>query len=478
MVARPEHRQATQPVSGWRLRSAALLAIVLTVTTTCHGGRTSSYAAQPSVPAPAETEQPNAMSLDQAIDLMRAFAERTGLTSERPPRRYLWTDAFAVCNYLGLARATGKPEYLGLAQRLVEQVHHTLGRHRPDDVRRGWISGLSEEEGEAHPTRGGLRIGKPLPERRAGEVFDERLEWDRDGQYFHYLTKWMHALDLMSRSTGDAAYNGWARELAASAEAAFTYTPEGSARPLMVWKMSIDLERPLVSSMGHHDPLDGYISVRQLRATAARLSGLATGPRLDRALLTFAAMSERRDWTTSDPLGLGGLLMDAYRFVQIESQSALAGRRRDRDPQDTAPPPRSNSQESDGSALVETLLTAALRGVERFGPEEALDQPAAHRLAFRELGLAIGLAGLELMAGRENGSGTALANDSPIRQRLEALLRYVPVRQRIVSFWSEPEHRTSRAWTEHQDINDVMLATALVPQGCLVLPEVPTPRLP
>ena len=98
---------------------------------------------------------------------MTGFAERTGLTSERPPRRYLWTDAFAVCNFLALERATGHASHAELALRLVEQVHRTLGRHRPDDARRGWISGLSERDGEAHPTRGGLRIGKPLPERGA-----------------------------------------------------------------------------------------------------------------------------------------------------------------------------------------------------------------------------------------------------------------------------------------------------------------------
>jgi hypothetical protein len=34
-----------------------------------------------------------------------------------------------------------------------------------------------------------LRIGKQLAERRPGERFDERLEWERDGQYFHYLTR-------------------------------------------------------------------------------------------------------------------------------------------------------------------------------------------------------------------------------------------------------------------------------------------------
>ena len=45
----------------------------------------------------------------EAIALMAGFAERSGLDSDRPLQRYLWTDAFAVCNYLGLARVTGEP---------------------------------------------------------------------------------------------------------------------------------------------------------------------------------------------------------------------------------------------------------------------------------------------------------------------------------------------------------------------------------
>ena len=143
----------------------------------------------------------------EAIELMAGFAERTGLSSERPQQRFLWTDAFAVCNFLGLSRMTGEMRYTELALRLVDLVHHTLGRHRGDDSRTGWISGLSEREGEGHPTRGGVRIGKGLPERRPDQTFDERLEWDRDGQYFHYLTKWMHALDQLTRSTGKPLFN-------------------------------------------------------------------------------------------------------------------------------------------------------------------------------------------------------------------------------------------------------------------------------
>src|SRR5512134_1663563 len=117
---------------------------------------------------------PKQRDLERAAWLMTGFAERTGLGSERAQQRYLWTDAFAVCNFLGLARATGEKRYAQLALRLVDQVHHVLGRFRADDPRSGWISGLGEPEGESHPTRGGLRIGKKLPERPPGEPFDER----------------------------------------------------------------------------------------------------------------------------------------------------------------------------------------------------------------------------------------------------------------------------------------------------------------
>src|SRR5688572_13302058 len=98
-----------------------------------------------------------------AAELMREHAAATGLVGEASPRRYLWADAFAVANLLGLHRETGEGVWLDLGLRLVDQVHHVLGRFRPDDPRRGWLSGLPEEEAERHPTRGGLRIGKALP---------------------------------------------------------------------------------------------------------------------------------------------------------------------------------------------------------------------------------------------------------------------------------------------------------------------------
>src|SRR5437763_2434148 len=88
-----------------------------------------------------------------AHELMLSFAERTGLSSVRPAQRYLWTDAFAVCNFLGLARTTGEGRYLELALRLVAQVHEVLGRYRPETPgRSAWLSGLGEEAGAARPT--------------------------------------------------------------------------------------------------------------------------------------------------------------------------------------------------------------------------------------------------------------------------------------------------------------------------------------
>lgn len=120
----------------------------------------------------------------------------------------------------------------------------------------GWISGLSDQEGELHPTSRGIRIGKKLPERKPDDPYDDDMEWDRDGQYFHYVTKWMHALNCVTRSTGDGKFNALAAEMVKGTHDKFTYSP-GFGSKRMYWKMSIDLSQPHVRSMGHHDPLDG-----------------------------------------------------------------------------------------------------------------------------------------------------------------------------------------------------------------------------
>ena len=363
----------------------------------------------------------------QALELMSGFAERTGVSGRGPAastRRYLWTDAFAVCNLLGLARATGDETCAELALELVRRVHQVLGRHRPDDPRVGW---LSPDAGPAHPTRGGLRIGKPLPERGPGEPLDPRLEWDRDGQYFHYLTRWMHALDQVARELGQPMFNEWARELAVVAHRAFT-TGNGGARR-MVWKMSIDLGRVLVASMGQHDPLDGFVTCRQLDATA-----IAAGkpPLLARQRDDFAGMIDPAGLASDDPLAISGLLIDAHRLDRLGGNPDL----------------------------VAALLAAALVGLRSYLARSDLDLPADRRLAFRELGLAIGLAAVLRL--RPDGS--------PQRDAmLAALADHAPLGAAIESFWLRPEQRASAGWLEHADINDVMLATSLLPGGFLDL---------
>lgn len=378
---------------------------------------------------------------------MARFSERTGLSSGHSQQRYLWTDAFAVCNFLGMARATGVERYRELALRLIDSVHATLARHRPDDSSRsGWISGLDDGEGASHPTQGGLRIGKRLPERRPDEAFDERLEWDRDGQYFHYLTKWMHALDQASRFTRDPRFNRWARELAETAFRTFCYSPPGSGGLRMVWKMSIDLSRPLVPSMGHHDALAGLITCAQLQATASLLAE-SQGPSLKEAVTGFASMCEAGQWATSDPLGLGGLLVDACYVEQLIGRGSMLS-----------------------PALLPTLLAAALEGLPQYAGYGDVGQPASKRLAFRELGLSIGLHAIELVCEHVEAEPSRCFTPD-VRASLKALVRHASLGSEIESFWLTPEHRESETWAAHLDINEVMLATSLMPEGCLVLAE-------
>lgn len=394
--------------------------------------------------------------------IMSEFAERTGLSSARTPRRYLWTDAFAVCNFLELHTETGAGHDRALAERLVDQVHRILGRHRDDDSRTGWISGLSEQDGRTHPTRGGLRIGKQLSERSPGEPYDPRSEWDRDGQYFHYLARWMHALGRLAAVTGRRDALLWAIELAQSAYRGFAHAAR-DGRPSLVWKMSIDLTRPLVPSAGHHDPLDGLITFLELRSAAAQppRSGQAAALEdseapspapllrttslfdhsdrlLEPQIAALSEMCQGVDWTTTDALGLGGLLTDAYRLAQLMARGDGAQRR----------------------PLLERILLSAEVGMGALVRADSLGGPAAERLPFRELGLAIGLHALEPLE-------ELIASDRLLfggaADAIPALRRYLPLTELIESFWLDERNQRAATWSGHLDINAVMLATSLAP---------------
>lgn len=378
--------------------------------------------------------------IDLAARLMSEFAARTGLVRAiEQPRRYLWTDAFAVCNFLELSARTGEQKYWDYAILLIDQVHHVLGRYREDDGRSGWISGFDEEKGRRHPTAGGLRIGKALRERGDAEPFDERLEWDRDGQYFHYLTKWMHALCQTSLIEARPAYARWAGELASAAYQGFG-AAAASDRGLIgiYWKMSTDLSRPLVPAMGSHDVLDGFVTFREVQNAVTTTS--AAEMNIPEAIGSLAALTQDRDWATDDPLGLGGLLFDACRLCRLSENSHT------------------------DAELLEALLEGCSRGLASFLRARPLARAASHRLAFRELGLAIGLKAVPAIAYEIKQRGF---NRDALRRATDWLSRHESLAAEIIDDWLSPARQQDQSWRAHQDINDVMLATALLPDTFL-----------
>jgi len=357
---------------------------------------------------------------------MEDFAVRTGLSSDGTQHRYLWTDAFALCNYLTLLRRTGDMRFRDLSFRLIDRVHHVLGRHRPDDPRRGWISGLSEEEGERRPTAGGLRIGKEVRERSPGEPYDPGSEWDRDGQYYHYLVKWMHALNRAADVLEEPEWRTWAVELAKAAHAGFTYRPGPGTAKRMYWKMSVDLTRPLVPSQGAHDALDGFVISSALRVDDLR-----------REVDDLERMLHAAAWATDDPLGIGGLLTDGAWVAQLLGSSSS-------EPERLEP-------------LLAHLVDSSVVSLEALARTRGFLRPLAHRLAFRELGLAIGLRAWESLF-------AAAAPPAPVDTAGARLLeRHVDMADEITATWLSPAARATATWKAHEDINDVMLATALAP---------------
>ncbi|MDH4041835.1 MAG: hypothetical protein OEV88_14365 [Gammaproteobacteria bacterium] len=387
----------------------------------------------------------------KCLAIMHDYAQSTGLVDgSAAPRRYLWTDAFAVCNFLGLYRLTGRQIHLDSARRLVDQVHFVLGRYADNDWRSGWISGLDEQAGYEHPTAGGLRIGKKLPERQAHEAFDDRLEWERDGQYLHYLTKWMQALTRMAMVTGETRYHRWALELARAAHAGFTYRPMVGPARRMYWKMSVDLSRPLVTSMGQHDPLDALVAYLEIRANGIpdgdSGEGTELGDELGDEIADCQAMCAGRGWATDDPLGTGGLLADTFCLAQLPVGA------------DWWEPLKLSS-----------LLADCLAGVAAFVRSGVLRAPATHRLAFRELGLAIGLHAIERwsdLSAQQAGEFVATEEE---QTQLESLAGYRDLPAAIEAFWLQEEHQQADSWRDHLDINRVMLATSLAPDGYLLV---------
>jgi hypothetical protein len=120
-------------------------------------------------------------------------------------------------------------------------------------------------------------------------------------------------------------------------------------------------------------------------------------------------------------------------------------------------------------AMVRAVMLdyAALTGLVAFVGGAPLRIPAVYRLAFRELGLSIGLRGVARLRDWSEESLERVAPGSPLRRKIEALTRYLPLAGEIEGFWLEERNRETGTWREHREINMVMLATSHAPDGFL-----------
>jgi hypothetical protein len=198
--------------------------------------------------------------------------------------------------------------------------------------------------------------------------------------------------------------------------------------------------------MGQHDPLDGFVTYNELQATATKGPEKSTGIDLRAEISDMANICKGKSWVTDDPLGIGGLLFDACRLAQLIVSGNL-----------------------EQTGLLETLLESSLIGLDSFVKENPLKLRAGYRLAFRELGLSIGLRAVEKIQELIEQKSGPLRKRNSLHSLLKTLSRYAGLRETIETFWLEGTNREAGSWTEHRDINGVMLATSLAPDGFLNL---------
>lgn len=316
-----------------------------------------------------------------------------------------------------------KNRYLTMAERLVETVHEVLGRTRDGKKR---LPGASEE----NVLGGGLRIGK-----------EEESGMDGDGQYHHYLTVWMFALNRLSMASGDGRYNRQAVALAKAIHPRF-FVNRKSSRPRMVWKMAMDLSGPLVQSEGNLDPIDGFVVFRLLQAAAVRFDGEESEGVLSEEIDDYRRVMARKGehFVSSDPLDLGMTLWTAHWFSEREEWAArLAGRCFE---QLCMPPPFLPSPIS----AIPANEVDDLFEINRY-----LERNPKYRLAFREFGTALG--------------AQCQSHQSTEKDRAVDLKNYADA---IITAWDPYMELTLGSDLMHDDlrpITRVMYATALVPGG-------------
>jgi hypothetical protein len=115
------------------------------------------------------------------------------------------------------------------------------------------------------------------------------------------------------------------------------------------------------------------------------------------------------------------------------------------------------------------MVGSALLGLESFVRMDSLQPPAEYRLAFRELGLSIGLKAVQRLHGVVRDNPKLFEERVTLNRYVENLMRYTQLIGVIERFWLEPYNTEVITWIEHRDINMVMLATSLEPDGFLTI---------
>jgi hypothetical protein len=256
----------------------------------------------------------------------------------------------------------------------------------------------------------------------------------------------MHALNTVSLIIKNPKYLYWAVELAKTAHSAFVYSDSLSSNKRMYWKMSIDLSRPMIESMGQHDPLDGLISYKELQSSLDKVSENAHNFSLQKEIKDFESMCFEATWTSNDSLSTGGLLTDIYRIFQLIS----------------------HKQKFD-KGILKNILYDTIISLNTYFKESTINRVPEYRLAFRELGLSIGLHAIKLINKAELHNTYNFENSKEITQSLFHLDKYTPLIEKIEKFWLEKKHQSTDNWQNHIDINCIMLATSLLPDRYLHL---------
>jgi len=117
--------------------------------------------------------------------------------------------------------------------------------------------------------------------------------------------------------------------------------------------------------------------------------------------------------------------------------------------------------------LLPEMLDAALVGLPAVAGMNIAALPADYRLGFRELGLTIGLHAAERLQGLVAEKPTLFAEHGRLTAQLAQLPRYKALADALEQFWLAEQNRAAKSWTDHRDINMVMLATSLAPDGFL-----------